>query len=151
MELEPGAKFAHVAVRYGEYWFHAHSHKGVDLIRDNELLEYGYQVTILHEPHLTDPTDHVVSQWLGKPFDFKYSWNRSDATYCTKLVVDALNLPIRPRPMKFRSTVWKSHMHKSVGEPGLSPDELYEELLENFKFTKVAELCESALSSPGSR
>ncbi len=146
IELEPGARFAHVAIQYGEYWLHAHSHKGVDLVTSEELAEYGSKFTYLGHPRLQDPDRHSVSLWVGKPFDFTYSWSNSLATYCTRLVAEVLGLPISPRPMSFVSPLWQKHLHRPIGEPGLSPDELFEELLNNFDFELEAIDCEASLT-----
>lgn len=123
--LEPGGRFFHVAIQYREHWLQAHSHGGVSLVKD--IRDYGDAFMVLDNPDCADPDPAFVERWLGKPFDFSYAWENPKATYCTRLVADILRVP--PQPMSFAADIWKHHYHKPDGEPGLSPDKLYAELL----------------------
>jgi hypothetical protein len=125
IQLEPGGRFGHVAIWLDGMWLHAHPERGVDLVFDIE--EYGYDIEILVNNSWASPTWHQAYPWLGKPFDMQYRWNCLDATYCSRLVAELLGVP--PRPMEFKSEIWARHTHRAVGELGLSPDELYKDLL----------------------
>jgi len=126
IQLEPGGRFVHVAIRHGRRWLHAHSHRGVELI-DN-LTDYGDDIVILQNPRIPDPPFQAFDSWVGKPFDFKYIWNNPLATYCTRLVAELLR--VEPSVMTFDASAWKLHRYRAVGELGLSPDDLFEVLLE---------------------
>src|SRR6185437_157550 len=58
VQLEPGGRFMHTAIRYRGHWLHAHPHRGVELIDD--LFEYGHAVQILHNPDIPEPTPEQV-------------------------------------------------------------------------------------------
>lgn len=126
VQLEPGGRFGHVAIRYRGQWLHAHPHCGVELT--DSLEEYGDQVVVIKNEARPEPTDEQVLIWLGKPFDRTYRWDNPIATYCTRLVAELLG--VKPTPMLFSSELWQNHFMRTVGTPGLSPDELYRALLE---------------------
>lgn len=125
VQLEPGGRFAHVAIKVGKKWLHAHTERGVDLVRD--ITVYGDRVTYLRNDSIETPSLWRVNHWLGKPFDTAYRWGVSTSTYCTRIVAELLHIP--PKPMQFKSDVWQRFGEAPVGQLGLSPDELYEELL----------------------
>ncbi|MGZ3723930.1 MAG: hypothetical protein ACXVA9_13395, partial [Bdellovibrionales bacterium] len=79
IQLEPGGRFMHVAIRYGKHWLHAHSRGGVELIDDFKGI--GDKVIILDNPRMPEPTLQDFEFWLGKPFDYKYIWENPQATY----------------------------------------------------------------------
>ena len=126
IELEPGGRFFHVAIRYGKYWLQAHPHGGVTLVKD--IKPYGDRFTYLSDPSVPEPNADYVLRWLGKPFDYTYRWDNSEANYCTRLVAEALG--VSPQPMDFSAAIWERHFVRPQGEPGLSPDKLYSALLE---------------------
>jgi hypothetical protein len=125
IQLEPGGRFFHVAIRYKGQWLQAHPHGGVSLVDD--IRHYGDRFVMLSNPSVPEPADDYVRRWLGKPFDFTYNWFNEKANYCTRLAAEALGVP--PQPMSFAADVWKRHFVRPEGEPGLSPDKLYAELL----------------------
>jgi len=123
--LEPGGRFFHVAIRYNGKWLQAHPRGGVTLVKD--IRPYGDKFVVLRNTEIADPNPLPVFLWLGKPFDYTYAWDNPEATYCSRLVAELLGVP--PQPMSFAAEIWKNHFHKPEGEPGLSPDKLYKELL----------------------
>ena len=125
IELEPGGRFFHVAIRYGEHWLQAHPHGGVSLVKD--IKPYGHRFTYLNNPAVPDPAREYVQRWLGKPFDFTYRWDNPEGNYCTRLVAESLGIP--PQPMNFSAAIWERHFVRPQGEPGLSPDKLYAALI----------------------
>ncbi|MBX3022863.1 MAG: hypothetical protein KF799_14405 [Bdellovibrionales bacterium] len=134
VQLEPGGRFAHVAIKVGRKWLHAHTERGVDIVRN--ITHYGNNVVYLENDQYESPTQWSVQTWMGKPFDTAYRWGVVNATYCTRLVAELLHIP--PRPMQFRSEVWDRMSSAPRGELGLSPDELYEELIKRgFKPVKT--------------
>lgn len=141
VELEPGGRFVHVAIRIDGRWLHAHTHEGVALI--DSLEEYGHRIIRLENPLLPDPKLDQFVYWLGKPFDMTYSWRNPKATYCTRLVAELLNVP--PQPMQFASDHWRLASVKPIGEPGLSPDDLFR-ILKQRGFKESARSCEDFLA-----
>jgi len=125
IQLEPNGRFYHVAIRYQNQWLHAHPHRGVDLVED--ITPYGDKFLVLHNSAVPDPSPEFVAAWLGKPFDRGYHWNNPIATYCTRLIAEILG--VAPRPMWFEAPHWARHQGSRRGEPGLSPDELFKELI----------------------
>lgn len=126
LELEPGARFAHVLVRYKNKWLHSHPGlPGVALSDDPS--EFGRVKSILIDPTLPEPDDKTVEFWLGKPFDHTFSWTNRNATYCTRLVAQILG--VSPQPMRFEGAAWKRFPGPQPGGVGLSPDDLHAELL----------------------
>jgi len=125
IELEPGGRFFHVAIRYKGFWLQAHPHGGVSLVKD--IKPYGDRFTFLEKTDESEPAPEYVAKWLGKPFDYTYRWDHPAANYCTRLVAEALGVP--PQPMDFSAAIWDRHFVRPQGEPGLSPDKLYVALL----------------------
>jgi hypothetical protein len=127
IQLEPGGRFMHVAIRVGNRWLQAHSQAGVELIED--LHEFGDRIVILRQPRIPEPSLYEYQEWLGKRFDFKYTWDDPQATYCTRLVADLLH--VEAQVMEFKAEIWKKHIYRafSLGKPGLSPDDLFKILL----------------------
>lgn len=124
--LEPGGRFAHVAVSYRSGWLHAHPRTGVAWTRG--LGEYGQVVEVLENPLLGELPSARVRAWLGLPYDREFGWS-DDAFYCSELVAKLLGL--RPRPMRFAAPEWDSRRDGlPVGELGISPDEIFIELAE---------------------
>ncbi len=126
VELEPRGSFFHVAIRYKGMWLQAHSQGGVTLVDD--IRPYGDVFLVLENKDYPEPSDEFVKQWLGKPFDFGYTWDSPHSNYCSRLVAQVLGVP--PQRMSFASAIWKDHYRKPLGKPGLSPDKLFHELLQ---------------------
>jgi hypothetical protein len=127
LQLEPGGRFMHVAIRYGGLWLQAHPQGGVNLVRDIEM--YGDVIVILRDSRRPDPRLSAFVSWLGKPFDYSYRWDNPAATYCTRMVAEVLG--IKPLMMEFSSEHWKLHRSPNAGGLGLSPDDLYKILRED--------------------
>jgi hypothetical protein len=125
-QLEPGGRFMHVAIRYGDLWLHAHPKGGVSLIRD--ITMYGDETVILRDSRRPDPSFSTFVSWLGKPFDYSYRWGNPASTYCSRIVAEVLG--IEPLIMDFSSEHWKLHLGRNEGGLGLSPDDLYKILRE---------------------
>lgn len=141
VELEPGGRYLHVAIRVGGQWLHAHTHQGVVLV--DTLEPYGHRIIRLVNHTIPDPKPEMVATWLGKPFDRTYSWYNPEATYCTRLVADLLG--ISPQPMTFASRHWKNSSMIPVGQLGLSPDDLFW-ILRTRGFSIKAHDCEDFLA-----
>ncbi len=136
VELEPGGRFFHVAIRYKGRWLQAHPDGGVSLV--NDIKPFGHRFTFLTSAD-PEPAKDFVDNWLGKPFDYSYSWVNPKANYCSRLVAQALGVP--PQPMDFSAEVWKNHYVRPQGEAGISPDKLFAEL----KRRGYRETCEHLL------
>lgn len=147
IQLEPGGRFYHVAIRVGHQWIHAHPHKGVDAVDDLEL--YGHKFYYLHHDLIPEPSRQWAQARLGMPFDRTYSWDNPGATYCTRFIAEYLG--IQPQAMRFDGGHWRVPENVARGEldsrgkQGLSPDELYAELV-NRGFTPVSR-CEDFLEN----
>lgn len=139
VQLEPGGRFAHVAIKAGNKWLHAHTERGVDLVED--IRHYGADVVYLTNDSYPEPSEEYIRSWLGKPFDRAFRWYYKAANYCTRLV--ATWLGVQPRPMGFSAEAWKNMPSAPRGRVGLSPDELFEELIQR-GFTPVKQ-CEELL------
>lgn len=119
VQLEPGGRFAQVAVSYGPDWLHAHAFRGVELITTAELQKMGQVTQVVWHPS-NKLTFQQVQSFLGKPFDHEYSWEDGHY-YCSELVGKILG--IKPKPMKF--DLWPDYYKKKRGQLGLSPDDIY--------------------------
>ncbi len=120
--LEPGGRFAHLAIRFRGKWLHAHPRRGVELTKD--LSDLGEIADVVDLPGIPALASKDVSPLLGRPFDREYQWSDDSALYCSELVAKLLGIP--PRPMQFSSEVWpERYREEKAGELGLSPDELY--------------------------
>jgi hypothetical protein len=139
VQLEPGGQFFHVAIRYKDKWLHAHTYHGVSLVES--LDRYGDNAVVLTNSNVPDPSDELVAKLLGRKFDFSFRWNDPESTYCTKLVAEILGVP--PRPMTFAAPIWQTLPHGNSGELGLSPDELFHDLV-NRGYTVLPD-CETPL------
>lgn len=137
-QMEPGGRFSHVAISYGDQWLHSHPYRGVEVISTEELTKMGSQTIVvpLHEaPALSE---EQIKDFIGKPAG-KLSWNDHEGYYCSKLVGKLLHM--YPTPMGFDSEmwqqrivekvrIWKDLLQNHVGELGLSPDDIYKQLQE---------------------
>jgi hypothetical protein len=95
----------------------------------DDIHEYGDKVVILRNPRVVEINPADFAHWLGKGFDFTYSWTNAHATYCARLIAELLVIP--PQPMQFKAEIWNNHVYRdqAVGEPGLSPDDIFRVLL----------------------
>ncbi len=128
IELEKGDRFAHVAIRYQNKWFHASPANGAELVETFDLFGKTAKVTeILVNENAPDLTADEVRIFLGLPYDFKFVWNNSGGTYCSKLVAQLL--AIAPVVMRFDGSYFAGIKNLPRGEPGISPDGVHSELL----------------------
>ncbi|HMN68758.1 MAG TPA: hypothetical protein PKC28_09505 [Bdellovibrionales bacterium] len=125
VELEPGGHFLHVAIRVGDQWLHAHTWRGVELV--DSIRDFGDEFVYMANPSVPEPGAEQVRAVLGKPFDMDFRWYEHGKTYCTRLIAELLD--VKPRPMKFTGLYWRTiGVKPGHREPGLSPDELFDEL-----------------------
>ncbi len=128
LELEPGGRFAHVAISYRNGWLHAYPRVGVSWT--NDLSGFGSVALVLENGELPDLTEDRVQMLIGLPYDTQMRWSSDSAFYCSELVGKLLSL--EPAPMGFNSKAWKrTKLVNQAGEPGLSPDDVYRSLTEN--------------------
>jgi hypothetical protein len=135
LSLEVGGQFYHVAISHQGKWLHSDVIQGVQLWSDVDMRRYSSAPVILTHPGLEEPSADTVWRLVGTPFDPTYSWYRQGSTYCSKLVGQLLG--VAPQPMGFRGSAFTSNRQivgrsdwaNRVGEPGLSPDDIYIELL----------------------
>lgn len=119
VQLEPGGRFAHLAISYGAKWLHAHPYRGVELITTAELQQMGRIIPVTWS-RTKSLSAQQISYYLGKPFDHEYSWSDGQY-YCSELVAKILGL--NPEPMNF--DLWPDRYKKKRGQLGLSPDDIY--------------------------
>lgn len=120
LQLEPGGKFAHIAISYRDGWLHSHPRTGVAWTRMIE--RFGRVSVVLAHPELPDPTPQQAANYLGRPYDRHYSWT-DERIYCSELVAKLLHIP--PEPMLFDAPVWSRRRPSIEARYGLSPDDLF--------------------------
>jgi hypothetical protein len=146
IQLEKGGRFSHVAISYKNRWLHTHPYFGVQLVTTRDLEKIGDITNIIELPGHPEPSENFVQQVLGKPYDRFFSWD-GEGYYCSKLVAKALGL--KPTPMNFEATIWSKHLTKNKGQLGLSPDDIFHELLSRGYLTKRYEKsCSKIFLSP---
>lgn len=124
VQYEPGGRFAHSAVQFdeiGDQWLNAYPGEGVAIIDLSELKHRGTIAEVVEIPQTLRLSQ--VQPYMGLPFDFWYSWT-DEAIYCSELIGKLLHIPTRP--MKINRQVWPKNYWSLEGQPGLSPDALYE-------------------------
>lgn len=127
VELEKGGRFAHVAIRYQQQWLHAYPTNGVELVYTFHVFGDSAKVTeILIDERLPDLTAVEIARFIGLPYDFKFRWEDTYGSYCSKLIAKLLG--VLPEPMKFDGSYWNGIKDLPRGEPGISPDGLYRQL-----------------------
>lgn len=123
--LEPGGRFAHIAISYGSGWLHAHPMTGVAW--SPSLEAFGSVQAVLEDEANSALSSDVVLELLEKPYDFEFSWT-DEAYYCSELVAKLLGIP--PSPMEFSGEKWKRDAKRLPrGELGISPGEVYQWLI----------------------
>lgn len=120
VQLEPGGRFAHIAIAYQGGWLHAHPLRGVEVISNEKLAKLG-TVTVQTLAQFDEPTANEVNKYLGKGYDSNYSWS-DEKIYCAELVGKILRLT--PEPMTFDTPAWGPGYKILDGELGLSPDDI---------------------------
>jgi|GEM_PF-1002430 len=131
VQYEPGSRFGHSAMQIGNaknnLWLQSYPDEGVKLITWRELNSRGKVAAILEIP--VDVTEAQIKPFIGKPFDFDYTWS-DDAFYCSELLGKILQIP--PEPMHFNHAVWPKWYWSKEGTPGLSPDGIYQYLKQKY-------------------
>ena len=113
--------FYHTAVRVQGEWWEAHPYYGV-----RKSLEINELRNIEGTRVLRSPMDYSVPrkadlvQLLGTPFDLHSRWGDPETFNCTELVAYVLGLDHYATPIQEEGFL--------IGELGLSPDRLYEQL-----------------------
>ncbi|MGE5086972.1 MAG: hypothetical protein ACM3MG_11770 [Bacillota bacterium] len=123
VQYEPGGRFSHTAIQFddiGDKWLNSYPGEGVAIISWEDLQHHGVVADIVEVPFEIKLSQ--VTPYLGKPFDFWYSWD-DNAFYCAELVGKLLHIP--PQPMHFNKAVWPPNYWKLEGTEGLSPDQLW--------------------------
>lgn len=132
IEFEPGGRFGHVAIEYQGLWLHSYPHRPVEAL---PLARIGTPAVILVSDRDPSLTSAQVLPFLHLPYDLYFNWEDTNSTYCSKLIGKLLSLP--PEPMTFVTEYWKGRENLPEGEPGLSPDDVYRDLiLRNYKKLK---------------
>lgn len=139
-EIEPGERFAHVAISYKGVWLHTDLMRGVVL--SPNLNSIGSITEILSLDSVSEPDEFWVNSVIGKPYDFEFDWANDEQLYCSELVAKALN--IEPRSMDFSGDHWSAKTKQRAGYPGLSPDEVYS-ILKSQGWSPVKANCADAL------
>lgn len=127
IQLEPGGRFAHVAISYRGGWLHSHPFRGVEVISTEALAKMGKITSVVNIPQLKEIPDATAARFLGKPYDAEFSWS-DEKVYCSELIAKIFGL--RPEPMHFDPKLWPERYRKLEGLPGLSPDKVYRRLLD---------------------
>jgi hypothetical protein len=126
LELEDGSQYAHIAISYKGQWLSTHPYRGVELVNQEKLEEFGPISAIVDIPDRPEPSDDFVRSILGSRYEMKFSWE-SEKYYCSKLVGKILD--ISPQPMNFNAAAWPASFQQYNGLPGLSPQGVFRVLL----------------------
>lgn len=123
VQLEPGGRFAHIAIAYGDKWLHAYPARGVEIVTLAELERIGKVADRITLPKVPDLTEAKIAPYLGKPYDWRYSWT-NDKIYCSELVAKLIGM--EPTPMNYDGPAWNDRPNPgNAGELGISPDDIY--------------------------
>jgi hypothetical protein len=123
LQLEPGFRYAHVAILQEGRWWHAYPGVGVRGVSESELRRVG-----VWGPRFSVPEESIqleISRYDGLPYDNQYTW-KNDRFYCSELVAKALGLA--PEPMHFDLQYWPAYFEKFEGLPGMSPGKIFDYL-----------------------
>lgn len=126
MQLEKGGRFAHIAISVETGWLHVHPYRGVEVVKSLSGVGFkDYKVKIFSSNREAIVYEDY-KKYYGLPYDPNYSWDESKI-YCSELIAKILG--IKPTPMSFDSEVWGVN-HAGRGELGISPDEIYEAIVD---------------------
>ena len=132
-QFEEGGMFLHSAISFRGQWLNANPYNGV--ILSPNLKSIGKRPTVLSHELYTEPDNNYVMQRIGRPFDIFSPWDSCDSFNCSQVVAQWFGIP--PQPMDFDTEFWAEFENLPVGEPGLSPDEIFLALKE-LGFKKVS-------------
>lgn len=142
VEYEQGGRFHHVALRFGDSFFHAHPVRGAEWTMD--FSDLGTILAELEVPKSQSVLRSDVNKWEGLSYDPRFRWEDNDTTYCSKLIAQIFD--IAPSPMSFSGRHWQNKRHLPRGALGLSPDDVYAALIAK-GFSPVEKEFSPALSS----
>lgn len=140
VQLEPDGQFAHIAISYKNGWLHAHPIRGVELVDRTEIEKMGLIKKIILISEQNNLNKKNVNRFLGKPYDSDFSWS-DNKIYCSELVAKLLNL--KPTPMTFDSEIWLDKQSTTRDKLGLSPDDIYKELVQRESKSQVSKSCDN--------
>ena len=127
VRLEPGGRFAHVAISYKGGWLHSHPPYPVQWVPSLEA--FGTVAEIIEVHHYPNYFEDYLARQIGKASSLESEWNDKDSTYCSKLVGKILGIP--PRPNNWDAPIWRENPLSVYPLWGLSPDDIYEHLMAN--------------------
>ena len=127
VELTPGGKFFHVAIEIEGYWYHTSTKEGVVQLRGISP-QAGVKLVEILENRDLEITHRDLRPYLFLPFDYTYSWEKENSTYCSKFVAQLLG--VKPKRMGFKSSHWRLAHGVKKGYRGVSPDFLYWQLIQ---------------------
>lgn len=126
IQYEYKGRFSHLAISFESFWLHVDPYWGVTL--SDHLHNYGDIEMILTHPQIKEPSLEFVDSVVGLPFNMFAQWDCSDSTYCSKFIGKFFSL--KPLPMSFKSPDWQGIENLPRGQLGLSPDDVYQLLLD---------------------
>ena len=129
LELEPGGRFSHVALKVGDRYLHAHQAVGVELT--DSLERFGVCIELFENPDVPEPTPEQVREALALRYHPRHEWAAHDGTtYSARLVGELLG--IAPRPALYQTEIWTGFRPGSV--VGLSPDDIHRVITQDLGF-----------------
>lgn len=141
LQLVKNGRFAHVAISYKGYWLHTDPYRGVEVVSQFDLEKIGVLTTTIVVSDHPEPSDGFVRSIIGTPYERNFTWN-SPYFYCSKLV--AVFLGLRPIPMEFNPSVWGPAYARLNGQPGISPDEVFSQLIrKGYQEQQIRHSCSS--------
>lgn len=122
LQLEPGGRFAHVAISHRGRWLHVHPFRGVELVTTEEMEKMGFIAETIRLEQLAELNEGQIRELLGRKYDAQFSWD-GEKLYCSELVGKILKLT--PTPMSFSAPIWSNRFRELKGSLGLSPDDIF--------------------------
>ena len=94
------------------------------------LKKFGSVAAFLYsEKHKID--QKKLKKWLGKPYDTGFDWQNNNAFYCSELVAKLIQKErFRLKKMTFSGDYWKKHSGLPYNSFGISPDDLFNQLIQ---------------------